>query len=234
VDSPHPSAPASANDPRGGRLAAALRGFGPLGLLAILLVLAAEVVVQPLGAVLALLWARASRTPLRALGYVRPRSWLGGLAVGLAFGIAFKLVMKSVVMPLLGAPPVNPAYQHLVGNTAALPGMLFAVFVGAGFGEETLYRGYMFERLGRLLGTGTAARTATVLVTAAVFALAHVPGQGLFGALQAAIGGLVLGAIFAVTGELWLLMCTHVAFDLTAVAIIYWDLEVAVAHLLFK
>jgi len=31
-----------------------------------------------------------------------------------------------------------------------------------------------------------------------------------------------------------LAMCAHAAFDLTAVAIIYWNLESAVAHLIFK
>jgi hypothetical protein len=34
--------------------------------------------------------------------------------------------------------------------------------------------------------------------------------------------------------ELWLLMCAHAAFDVTAVAIIYWEVESAVAHLVFK
>jgi hypothetical protein len=29
-------------------------------------------------------------------------------------------------------------------------------------------------------------------------------------------------------------MCAHAAFDLAAAAIIYWDLEAAVAHLVFK
>jgi len=31
-----------------------------------------------------------------------------------------------------------------------------------------------------------------------------------------------------------MLMCAHAAFDLTAVAIIYWSLETRVAHLVFK
>ena len=34
--------------------------------------------------------------------------------------------------------------------------MLFAVIVGAGFGEETVFRGYLFERLGKLFGPGVA------------------------------------------------------------------------------
>ena len=54
------------------------------------------------------------------------------------------------------------------------------------------------------------------------------------GGKQATIVGLVLGTIFAGTRSLWLLICAHAAFDLTAYAIIYWDLEDEVAHLVFS
>jgi DNA-directed RNA polymerase specialized sigma24 family protein len=40
---------------------------------------------------------------------------------------AIKFVMKALVMPLLWPDPVNHAYHFLVGNRAALPGMLLAV-----------------------------------------------------------------------------------------------------------
>ena len=142
--------------------------------------------------------------------------------------------MKAVVMPLLGADPVNRAYHYLAGNRAALAGMLLAVTVGAGFGEETFFRGYLFERLGKLFGTGSGAKTAIVAITSAVFALAHYSGQGVTGVEQAAITGLVFGAIFAATGRLWMPMFAHAAFDVTAVAMIYWDVESKVAHLVFK
>jgi hypothetical protein len=46
--------------------------------------------------------------------------------------------------------------------------------------------------------------------------------------------GAVFGTIFAVTGEVWMVMVTHAAFDLTAVAIIYWNLESAVARIVFR
>ncbi len=218
----------------GDRLAAALRGFRPLGILAILVILAGNLVVIPLSAVLVLAWARLSRTPWREIGYVRPKSWIGGLAVGIAFGSAFKFLMKMIVMPLLGADPINHAYHYLVGNRAALPATLYAVVVGAGFGEETVFRGYLFERFGKLFGTGVSAKTLIVLLTAGWFGLVHYPGQGLAGAEQATIVGLVFGTIFAATGRIWMLMCAHAAFDLTALAIIYWNLESDVAHLVFK
>jgi CAAX protease family protein len=214
-------------------LAAALRGFGPLGILAMLVVLAGNGVVAPLSAVLVLVWARWSRTPWRELGFVRPRSWAATLVVGIAFGAAFKLLMKAVVMPLLGADPVNQAFHYLAGNTAALPGMLFAVIVGAGFGEETVFRGYLFERFSKLFGRGAGARALIVLLTSAWFGLVHYPEQGLAGVQQAAVVGLVFGTIFAMTGRIWMLMAAHAAFDVTAVALIYWKLESDVAHIIF-
>jgi uncharacterized protein len=224
------AAPFPVDDP----IAARLRGFGPLGLLAIAVILSGNLLFAPLSAVLVIVWAWRSRTPWREIGYVRPASWLGDPMIGIAFGIALKLTLKAIVMPLLGADPINPAYHYLVGNRAALPGMLFAIILGAGWGEETLFRGYMFERFGKLLGAGTAAMTLTVVLTSALFGAAHYADQGLAGAQQGTIVGLVFGSVFALTGRLWMLMCAHAAFDLAALAIIYWDLETDVARLIFR
>ena len=225
-----PGAALSSGDP----VAAGLRGFGPLGVLSGFVILAGNLLVVPLSALLVVLWTRRSHTPWREIGYVRPASWVSSLAVGIVLGGALKLLMKTVVMPLLGADPINAAYHYVVGNPAALPGMLYAVVVGAGFGEETVFRGYLFERLGKLLGTGVWAKTSIVLLTSGLFGLAHYPEQGLAGVEQGTVVGLVFGAIFAVTGRIWMLMFAHAAFDLVALAIIYWNLESAVAHLFFK
>jgi uncharacterized protein len=142
--------------------------------------------------------------------------------------------MKAIVMPLLGAEPINPAYHYLVRNTSALPATLFVMIVVAGFGEETVFRGYLFERLGKLFGSGVRAKAFIVLLTAVWFGALHYSDQGLAGAEQAVITGLVFGTIFAITGRIWMLMCAHAAFDVTAVAIIYWNIESKVAHLVFR
>jgi len=165
---------------------------------------------------------------------VRPRSWIGSLAVGILFGVAFKFVMKAIVMPLLGADPINHAYHYLAGNRAALPAAIWTMIVIAGFGEETVFRGYLFERFGKLFGSTVWAKTLTVLLTAILFGLGHYANQGLPGVEQASITGLVFGTIFAITGRIWMLMCAHAGYDLTALAMIYWDLESNVAHLVFK
>ncbi len=225
-----PSAP-----PSGDHIAEVLRGFGPVGILAIVVILlVGNDHVVPLSAILVLVWAWRSHTPWREIGYARPKSWVASVAVGIVFGCAFKFLMKMIVMPLLGAPPINQAFHYLTGNRAALPGMLYAVIVGAGFGEETIFRGYLFERFGKLFGPSVWAKTLIVLITSIWFGAEHYSVQGLAGAEQATIVGLVFGTVIAVTGRIFGLMIAHAAFDVTAVAMIYWNLESKVAHLLFK
>jgi hypothetical protein len=48
-------------------IATRLRGFGPLGILAILVIVAGQLL-APLSAVLVLIWAKLSRTPWREIG----------------------------------------------------------------------------------------------------------------------------------------------------------------------
>ncbi len=222
--------PSSADE----RVARWLRGFGPFGILAILIILAGNFIIAPLSAILVLVWTKISNTPWREIGYVRPRSWIRTIGIGIVFGVAFKFVMKAVVMPLLGAPPFNQAYQFVTGNSAVMPVMIFTMLVTAGFGEETLYRGWMFERLGRLFGQSVPAKIATILITSILFAALHYLEQGVPGVEQALITGLAFGSIFAITGRIFMLMIAHATFDLTALWMIYYGLETRIAHLIFK
>jgi CAAX protease family protein len=229
------SAPSDAvTRPRDDAFAVKLRGFGPVGIASLVVITLLGPIMEPLGGLLALLWAYRSRTPWRELGFAQPRSWALTILLGLVLGFAFKLLMKSLVLPVLGAPDINPVYHYLAGNTAALPSMVFDILVGAGFAEETVFRGFLFERLGKLLGQRPWAKITILLITSVLFGLVHYPGQGLYGALQALFTGLLLGALYLITKRLWLSMVTHVAFDLTAVFIIYRNLETQAAHLLFK
>jgi membrane protease YdiL (CAAX protease family) len=219
----------------GDRVAEELRGFGFPGIAAMLVILlAGNYPFAPMSAILVMVWARWSRTSWREIGFVRPTTWAGTLAAGVAFGIGLKFAMKAIVMPLLGAPEINQAFHYLAGNRAAIPSAVYAMTVGAGFGEETVFRGYLFERFGKLFGPGAWAKTSIVIITAGWFGLAHYSLQGLAGVEQATIVGLVFGTIFAITRRIWFLMVAHAAFDLTALAIIYWNLESGVAHLVFN
>jgi membrane protease YdiL (CAAX protease family) len=153
--------------------------------------------------------------------------------LGIVTGCALKLVLKAVVIPLLNADPINQTYHYLAGNSAAAVVMALYVLV-ASFNEETVFRGFVFERLGTLFGRNLPATIATVLVSSAWFAGVHYVEQGVAGVEQAAFTGLTFGTIFAITRQIWIPMIAHAAYDLTAIAIIYWNIESRIAHLVFK
>jgi membrane protease YdiL (CAAX protease family) len=211
-----------------------LRGFGPFGVVAFLIILAGALVFMPIAAVLILLWAWLSKTPFAELGLVRPKSWIGGLVVGVVLGVALKFLLKAIVLPLLNAPPVNATFHDIAGDPQALAWFLAYVIVGAGFSEELVYRGYLFERLGKLIGKGASATAVTVLLTTALFAVSHWQ-QGLFGIVNAAITGLAVALVYlACRRRLFVPMVMHAAFDITAAVMIYLGLETQVSHLVFK
>ncbi|HWC19436.1 MAG TPA: type II CAAX endopeptidase family protein [Terriglobales bacterium] len=220
-------------------LAAELRGFGPVGIFALVAITFSgyislgRMVVFPLGGILALVWVWLSHTPWSQIGYVRPRSWLLTMCGGAALGITLKLLMKAVVMPLLGADPVNSVYHFLSGNRALL-GRAVSMMVIAGFAEETVFRGYLFERFSKLLGSSKLAKACIVLMTSLWFGLGHYADQRLAGVEQAFITGLIFGSIFVCTGSVFLPMIAHAAFDITAVVLIYRNLETQVAHWIFR
>lgn len=190
-------------------------------------------VVIPVGAILVLVWVRWSKTPWRDIGYSRPKSWMATIGGGILIGCALKFLMKSIVMPLLLAEPVNRSYHYLAGNDALLPYAVWAMLV-AGFAEETVFRGFLFERLGKMLKNRTGSAAMIVALTSVLFGLAHYRSQGWAGVEQATITGLVFGTIYSFTKKIGLPMIAHAAFDLTALAFIYWDAEARIAHLFFQ
>jgi membrane protease YdiL (CAAX protease family) len=67
-----------------------------------------------------------------------------------------------------------------------------------------------------------------------LFGLAHYADQGMAGVVQAVITGFVFGAVYMVRKEIVSPMITHAVFDVTAVLLIYWNLEASVAHEIFR
>ena len=218
---------------------AQLRGFGLVGIVAMLLIMLTgnivfpNMVAIPVGAVLVLIWTRLSHTPLHDIGYSKPKNWLVTILGGIVFGIAFKLFMKAIVMPLLSADPINRSYHFLAGNKSMLAAAIVAMLV-AGFGEETVFRGFMFERLGKLFGNSRGSKIFIVVFTSILFGLSHYFSQGWTGVEQATITGLVFGTIFAITKNIWIIMIAHAFFDLAALALIYKNIELQIAHWVFK
>src|SRR5262249_60295639 len=94
-------------------------------------VLGANLVVAPLGALLVPLWARLSRAPWRDLGFTRPKHLARDLALCLAAGAALKLLLQTLVVPLVGGPPINPRCAVTSGDPAAAVRSMASVLIVA-------------------------------------------------------------------------------------------------------
>jgi len=83
-------------------------------------------------------------------------------------------------------------------------------FVFVGFSEEFLFRGYLQFTLGRSTGFWPAAMFLSVL-----FGAVHLnnPGEGVVGVASVAVTGLVFAFALRRTGNLWLAVGWHAAFD---------------------
>lgn len=94
----------------------------------------------------------------------------------------------------------------------------FAVLaVTAGFCEEVLCRGFLFLYLSQI--ALHLPLWASWLVSALIFGLNHLY-QGKSGVLRTAIGGLALGGLFIVTGNLILPMILHALLDLQVLVVL--------------
>lgn len=210
-----------------------LKGFGPVGIAAFAIIMLVSLSLAPIGGLLIVLWALYSRTPLRDVGLARPRSWVADIVFGVALGVGLKFVMKALVLPLLGAPAVNQTYHYLATDRTGVPVFAAYAIFGAGFGEEMIFRGYLFERSAKLFGTGTLQNIVTLIVVTVLFALLHFK-QGAGGIENAALTGLVVGAVYLSNGRrLFPIMVAHATFDLAALAMIVLNLELPVSKLIF-
>ena len=85
-----------------------------------------------------------------------------------------------------------------------------AVFLAVGFAEEFLFRGYLQFTLAEGMGFWPAA-----LLLSLIFGAVHLhnPGEGVVGALSVFTIGMFLCLTLRRTGDLWLAIGWHAAFD---------------------
>ena len=124
-------------------------------------------------------------------------------------GLALGLVLFSIVVGVLY---VLGSY-HVTGtnpNAAWLPALL-VVGLGAGIGEEIMFRGVLFRMVEEGLGTWAA-----LLVSALFFGAVHMgnPGATLWSSAAIAIeAGLLFGMLYHVTRSLPICMGLHAAWN---------------------
>jgi membrane protease YdiL (CAAX protease family) len=91
----------------------------------------------------------------------------------------------------------------------------YGVSITAGIVEEVVYRGFVIWYLGQFMPVWGA-----VVVSSVAFGLGH-SYQGASGALRTGLIGLAFGALYVITGSIWLPIIAHALLDLLQGAAIH-------------
>ncbi len=162
----------------------------------------------------------------RDLGFRRPESVAKMALWALGLFLVDMLVLPAVndqLAAMFAFPPQQlNAFAALRGNTPLYLLLLIPVSWGtAAFGEELIYRGFLFGRLSDALGQSILATSAALLAQAALFALGHVY-LGPRGILNAGMLALVAGLAFRGCGcNLWPLIIAHGLVDSVGMTALY-------------
>lgn len=148
------------------------------------------------------------KKPLSAMGYKLNGRWAGELGLGVLGGAAIMLITALVAMGGGGFHWTKGAADF----HAIAWGLLLFIIVG--FNEETLFRGYLFQRLVDGMGQWPAQ-----ILMALFFGLAHWGNPGMHGAtllwatLDISLAAVLLGFCWKRTGSLALPIGVHLGWN---------------------
>ena len=150
------------------------------------------------------------RKPLASMGFHLNGRWAGELGLGVLGGAA---IMGLTALAAMGAGGFH--WVRGAGDFHAVAWGLL-LFIVVGFNEETLFRGYLFQRLVDGLGEWP-----TQILMALLFGLAHWGNPGMHGAtlfwatVNIALAAILLGLCYLKTKSLALPIGVHIGWNFT-------------------
>lgn len=206
-------------------LRAALEVLGAVAILAAGSVRLLPVSSTPYLLLFAWLMLRSRSLRWRDVGMTRPASWPRAVLLGIAVGVGYQYFSLYVVEPLIarvtGVLPDVHLFAPLVGNTSYFLLSLVLAWTLAAFAEELVYRGYLMNRVADLAGGTRAAWLVSLVVSSALFGVAHLY-QGASGMIAAGLVGAVTGALYLASGRnLWAPIIAHGVTDTVGFTLIF-------------
>lgn len=138
----------------------------------------------------------------RRLGLFRPKSLWRALAIGLIAPVVIYVLTALIITPLLSmgiitAPTTDgPSLVDGPNREIALFCSLALMWLGAAFGEELLFRGFLMNTLSRALGDGRMLQVVSAFIVAIAFGALHIFSQGMYGLVVPGIVGFMIGIVF--------------------------------------
>jgi membrane protease YdiL (CAAX protease family) len=161
----------------------------------------------------------------QSIGFALPAHPWRHVAIGFVAGVLMEWFAVAVSTPLIsgwfGVEPDYSGFASMRGDLGQLLFFLALSWVIAAIGEELCFRGFLMNRVARLLGGGRAAWIVALLATSVFFGWGHTE-QGVSGWVQEGLSGLLLGLLFLATGRTLLTpIVAHGVSNTVAFVLIY-------------
>lgn len=168
---------------------------------------------------------RLRNTTWRQVGMTAPANWPRTLLIGLIAGCAMEALELFVTQPILvhlfHQPPDLSALAELHNHPGVLALALAFTWTVAAFGEELVWRGYVLNRIAEVLGSIGGRFAIAVILSSAVFGLAHYD-QGITGVTENIIDGAILAFLYLASGRnLWVPILAHGITDTVDCILLY-------------
>lgn len=164
----------------------------------------------------------------RHVGLVWPDRWRQTIAAGVIAGFALECFSLLATEPLIswatGVAPDRSDMRPVVGSPLMLGVAMALNWTLAAFGEEMAWRGYLLNRIRDFGGRSTWGVFLSLLLTSALFGIAHGESQGVGGMLQEGFAGFALGLFYLASGSrLAVPVVAHGASNSLALLLIYFN-----------
>ena len=158
---------------------------------------------------------------LADIGLKAPESWLRTVVIGISLAAIIFVAMYA--SERAGFRRDLSKFKDVQGNLElTILGFCYA-FVGAGFYEEFMFRGFLMQGLAMCFGGSRGAWIGACIIQGALFGAVHAY-QNPLGIAIAGTLGILLGVIVLVTGRnLWLVIIGHGLYDASRFVLFYFQ-----------
>jgi membrane protease YdiL (CAAX protease family) len=158
---------------------------------------------------------------LADIGLKRPASWMRTFMLGV--GLAAIVFIAMYLSERAGFRRDLSKFKEVQGNLELTLFGVFYAFIGAGFYEEFMFRGFLMQGLAMLFGASRGAWIVACFVQAALFGAAHAYQNPLGIAITGALG-ILMGLIVLASGRnLWPVIIGHGLFDASRFVLFYFQ-----------
>ena len=177
--------------------------------------------IQMLQVAFAWLLIRWRGETLGDIGLKRPRSWPRTIVAGIVTAIV--LFVGIYFSERAGFHRDLSRFAPLQGNMRLTFVMIVYVFIGAGFYEEFMYRGFLMQGLAMSFGGSRAAWAIACAIQGIVFGLSHAYQNPLGMLITGTFGILFAILVFAFGRNLWPAIIAHGVFDASRCVLFYFQ-----------